>query len=514
MKRRFEMDTIVYREVNEANEEIAVITEQTIRDDASPFVTMTTQRDPYNMNSIGYEYYCVCSVPVKYSYVVEGKTEDVSFSFSSDTYSTRFTIPVIGLYISYLTTIRFTFEALDGSTSERIFMHSISPIVIGDVKPHIDIERLDETIAGSTIDNGWLMTSWGNAYDKNGDLRIAGVYEWGTTPLRTHRFYDENKYGADKLYFICGETLVGWYYTYRLYSTNLVGKVDKLFAMPSGYIAHHDACWNASGYYMYALTGIIENPTLEEMLEAHIAKINTTNNTVVWNRDYSRYFQNANVLANSDALDVHFNCLDYNDDLGLFVTCSRSTSTILGIRESDGEIVWTVDDPTYNDIVPEANLTVINPDNFIYANGPHTAGYTYNSKYDAYRGDNKFVITIYNNNSCLNEDGTPNMTPITSPQGDAAFAAEIDSEVLVYAIDLNARTVEMVDRFTFPGERSPFRANVFDNGDNFDVFHCDVFSFYTIDAENTVGIHAPAVEEVTSYRARIFTYDELRSLLW
>ena len=100
-----------------------------------------------------------------------------------------------------------------------------------------------------------------------------------------------------------------------------------------------------------------------------------------------------------------------------------------------------------------------------------------------------------------------------SPKDDDYYAAPVDSQAVILGIDLTARTVERLDTFAVTGERSELRGSVFQNGDNYDVFFCDAYDFFTLDTNNTIGVRALDIETVTSYRARIFSYDELRALI-
>nr|WP_259676212.1 hypothetical protein [Enterobacter hormaechei] len=166
--------------------------------------------------------------------------------------------------------------------------------------------------------------------------------------------------------------------------------------------------------------------------------------------------------------------------------------------------------PTLNSAL---NLSVVDADNFTYPNGEHAVFITKNSQYDAWRGDNKIVISLFNNNSCADEKGNELVRVIESPPV-AYTAAALDSLPTVLAVDLTARTVQRLDQFHIPGQRSELTSSVFDVGDdNFNVYFGAEQSFFVFDTNNNIGVSIYNIDSGLGYRGRIFSFDELRTLI-
>lgn len=455
--------------------------------------------NPYNQNLLSANINISSTVSLKFSYIVNGKTSDVDFTYSSEVFTTNPIIPVIGLYANTINEIDVVVEDISGNQETTTVYADTTGQDYGDVALNINIEILDETIAETSINNGWLMTSYFNGYDKNGDIRITGLYQWGTTPLKTHNGL-----------IIAGDNIFGYYYATTLYAINLLGKINKTINAPDGFGFHHDVTWGSTGN-IFVLATMLEDQTDSNKLESIVTKIDENTGEKIWSVDYSEQFYNSDVLANSDTNDVHINTIDYIEKLDQIIINSRSTCTIFAISPDNGEIIWMIDNPA-NEVLDESkNLTAIN--DFIYPNGEHAVFFTNNVKYNNYAGDNQLVLSIFNNNSCLNDDGSDNVRKMESSKDDDYYAAPVDSQAVILGIDLTTRTAERLDTFTVTGERSELRGSVFQNGDNYDVFFCDAYDFFTLDTNNTIGVRALDIETVTSYRARIFSYDELRSLI-
>lgn len=92
--------------------------------------------------------------------------------------------------------------------------------------------------------------------------------------------------------------------------------------------------------------------------------------------------------------------------------------------------------------------------------------------------------------------------------------AALDSLPTILAIDLTALTVQRLDQFRFPGQRSELTSSVFDTGnDYYTVYFGAEQSCFVFDTANNVGLSIYSIDAGLGYRGRIFTYDELRSLI-
>lgn len=155
----------------------------------------------------------------------------------------------------------------------------------------------------------------------------------------------------------------------------------------------------------------------------------------------------------------------------------------------------------------------MNADSFNYPNGEHAVFITQNSKYQAWRGENKFVLSLFNNNSCADESGNELVRIIESDPVSYTSAA-LDSLPTILAVDLTAATVEQLDQFSFPGQRSELTSSVFDVGnDYYNVYFGAEQSFFVFDTNNNIGLSIYNIDTGLGYRGRIFSYEELRSLI-
>lgn len=221
----------------------------------------------------------------------------------------------------------------------------------------------------------------------------------------------------------------------------------------------------------------------------------------------------ATVLDNTDTNDVHFNSLEYVKETNQLIVNSRSSCTIIGLNIDSGDPEWIIDNPDFPVLNSTLNLSVVNIDDFNYPNGEHAVFITQNSKYQAWRGENKFVLSLFNNNSCADESGNELVRIIESDPVSYTSAA-LDSLPTILAVDLTAATVEQLDQFSFPGQRSELTSSVFDVGnDYYNVYFGAEQSFFVFDTNNNIGLSIYNIDTGLGYRGRIFSYEELRSLI-
>jgi len=445
--------------------------------------------------------------PTKYSYTVIGKTSDVDFTYSTDVYSSSHQISVIGLYANTVTQVNLILESEDGQQEIVYFSFDTSSQDFSDVLTSVSFDITDEEMMNNTLGQGWLITCFMNGYDKNGDLRLCGPYPWLTNNMKTIDnlcFY--GNYSGEREH---------QYHTNIMYSGNLMGHIKTTFTAPDKYAFHHDITTDNKGnLYILGSLWADEPPegTPEERQEGIIYKYDINTGELLWQRDHSREFDGMMVLMNSPVSDIHYNSLEYIEDYNQIITSSRNSSAVIGFDAETGDLIWVLQDPSFP-VLPAKNIEIINSDGFVYPNGQHAVFLTYHEKYSSYWDEGKTVIVIFDNRSCAFEDGTPNMREIDSPVPDTYEAYPFDSRVYVMAIDLENYTAELLDTFSVSGERTEFAGVAFELNGYFQLTMSDIFKFFILDTNNNVGVACHELDTKQVYRSRIYTYDELRSLI-
>ncbi len=468
--------------------------------------TSTVIVNPYDKNKLSalikIDYY----QPVRFNYTVHGKSNNVDFYYANDRYAVNPEVTVVGLYANCANTVTLTLYTEQGEVQTSVFTISTEGQDYGDVALTLAINIDDRDMADNTLGQGWFVTSEWNGYDINGDLRITGLFPWMYGNLK---IIDNSLWSA-----LASETYDPDKHAFAptLYRFNLAGKVTQTLAAPAGYGFHHDLTTDGKGN-VWVLGSLLDGWSDQQKLECMLYRYDIASGTLLWQRDYTAEFMGATVLDNTDTNDVHFNSLEYIAETNQLMINSRSSCTIIGLNIDSGDPEWIIDNPAFPILNSALNLSVVDADNFTYPNGEHAVFITKNSQYDAWRGDNKIVISLFNNNSCADEKGNELVRVIESPPV-AYTAAALDSLPTVLAVDLTARTVQRLDQFHIPGQRSELTSSVFDVGDdNFNVYFGAEQSFFVFDTNNNIGVSIYNIDSGLGYRGRIFSFDELRTLI-
>lgn len=465
----------------------------------------TLTLNPYSQNKLCALVTLKTTENLSFSYTVQGKTSNTDFNYSTTDYLSDPEIIIAGLYANDNNTVILTLNFQSGETEDITLNISTVGQDYGDTALHLAVDIVDQNMANATLGHGWFVTSEWNGYDINGDLRITGLYPWMYGNLK---IIDNALWSA-----IASETYDPEKHAFapRLYKCNLAGKIEQTLAAPEGYGFHHDITADDAGN-IYVLGSVLDNGSDTNKFECVIFKYDMASGHLLWSRDYSSEFMHATVLDNTDTNDVHFNSLEYLPQTNQLMVNSRSSCTIVGLNSETGDLEWIIDNPEYPTLNDDINLTVIDPDNFKYTNGEHAVFLTQNSKYDNYRGENKFVISLFNNNSCADQNGNELVRLIES-EPVAYTEAELDSLPTIFAIDLQQRTVQRLDQFSFPGQRSELTSSVFETSDYYCVYFGAEQSFFVFDTDNAIGLSIYDIDSGLGYRGRIFSFDELRSLI-
>ncbi|MGL5699915.1 MAG: aryl-sulfate sulfotransferase [Kluyvera sp.] len=362
----------------------------------------------------------------------------------------------------------------------------------------------NEDIAKETLYQGWLVTCYYTAYDKNGDLRMAFANAWDNNNLKID---GSSIYPGFDIFNTSGET-----YAQTLKRMNLLGETRQTYLAPAKNGFHHDVTFGPDGH-MFCLITLLENQTAEQRQQAAIYKYNIANGEILWSRDYSAFFDNQDVCIDAQPNDIHFNSLEYSTQINQLILNNRSTSTIYGINHENGNIEWTIDNPAHSLVSESVNLRAIDTETFIYPNGEHTVFPTTNTKYAEYITENRLALTLFNNKAALFDDGSENNKKMEDPIPDVYDEAPFDSQRMVYGIDLTEKTVALLDVFDIAGQHSNITSEIHEIADCYSIMYGVDSNFFIIDTDNKVAVECYHVYPALTYRGRIFTYSELRNLI-
>jgi len=474
--------------------------------------------------------------PVFYSYTVLKRTTSstsVDFSYTSNEWITNFSqdiqIPVIGLYANYRNEVRVIFTDEGGAEvfNQIILISTENQTYRDSTIFHLNIDKTDPTQFTSVWGNSWLMTTFCDGYDQNGDLRCYYASPYRNQMLKTHNGY----------FYIGADEDIRWYGR-RFFKIDILGNVIVEFSLRDNdgnlYTNTHDLEWDSAGNLYMTGSDNPDRSTNTMRQDAWILKFNDQTGKMIWARNYTRSFDNTNILNNSGTNDVHLNSLSWipagTSNSEAIIVHTRSASLTFGISPDDGHILWTIDTGGYNASFPaDQTATSIDTAGIINReNGAHTVFVTNNSAFAAYTDPaaGKFVLSLFNNRSCVDSDGLPVYRPITEDATTTVYHTD-PVQVLFYAVDLGAQKATQIGvPLELPSspvtQISDFMGAVFDHGDYYTIYTNLARSFFISDA--TGNIVTTIYDVICTldgypefpgecYRARLFSGDELSSLI-
>lgn len=486
-------------------------------------------------NQLAAYIYFTSDTPVSYSYTVSKRTTSstsVDFTYTSDLIygvSQTIKIPVIGLYAQYANNVQVVFKDETGTEvfNQPFSISTVDQVYDKSVIFHLDIEQTDPVLFTSVWGNSWLMQSTGRGYDQNGDLRFNFVSAYHLQPLRIHNGYIYTGTDED----------MSWYGR-RFFKIDILGNVIFEFDMRDSdgnhYSNTHDLVWDSAGdVYMFGndIPNRITNTRGQDSL---VMKFNDQTGKMIWAKNYTSEYSGSQILNNSTPNDIHLNSLSWitsspNNEEAVIVH-SRSTSTTFGISIVDGSILWALDTGNFNPQFP-VNPDTIHIDNSgitHFENGAHTVCITNNSAFAEYIDPTvgKFVLSVFDNRSCLDADGNSVVRPINDNATTDAYSTP-PARILFYAVDMAAKTaLEIQAPIELPTtpivQWTDFMGNVFDHDDYFSIFTNHARSFFISDVN---GNMIASIYDVIAlpdgapqfpgegYRTRLFKDTELSELI-
>lgn len=460
--------------------------------------------NPYGQNNLSAYVGITTDQPVKYSYIVSGKTENTNYSHSTNEYEVSPLIPVIGLYNNYDNEVNVILEYEDGTIESEVINIPIYDETIED-EMNANVEIYNEVVANETIYSGWTFTSKGNAYDGNGDLRVSNLFPYrsGFVKIVNGNYYVpyiEESYDQNT------------YYVKKLYSIDLLGKInpDETIVLPKGYGAHHDLVYGEDGNY-YVLgskqsesvqSGNDDDQKDQDVLEGDIFIYDENYHLI----DQINFGENipGNAPVENDAIpyDVHLNSIDYyNDQL---ILSARNSSVIYCYDLRTKEINWVIgEDSSMYEEIQDKKLTPIG--NITYPRGQHSVKVT--KEID----EETIELTLFNNNAVAID-----ATGETKKQ----FIEEVpdynlmnnNSSIIQYQINTTDLTIIETLDFEINGY-SPYTSNVSIINDNFVIYLGYPGDLIITDEDGNEEVKMEMPYDITDYRGMIFDYETINSLL-
>lgn len=208
--------------------------------------------NPFNQNLLSANINIVSSSALKFSYIVEGKTHDTDFIYASEVFAINPIIPVIGLYPNANNLITIRLEDENGTQVTTTVYADTTAQEYGETPLSINFIIHDAEVAARTLNQGWLVTCYYTAYDKNGDLRMAFADAWDNNNLKSD---GSSVYPGLDIFATSGET-----YAQQLAQMNLLGDIRQRYQAPVGNGFHHDVTFDPDGnmFCLVTLLGFVE----------------------------------------------------------------------------------------------------------------------------------------------------------------------------------------------------------------------------------------------------------------
>lgn len=472
--------------------------------------------NPWGFNSLSAYIAFNYSESVSFEYVVRGKTENTDYTFVSEELSDQVLMPIVGLYYgSNEVDVKIKDKNNKVIETKNFNIDTTSQEIPEDfLKADVNISSDNST---ELLDNKIILSAAYSGYDMEGDLRCY------TNTSRTQYYHYDN----NSIYTVDDEKN-----PYYIYKSDIMGVIKTEYNFPKKLEAHHDFTTDDKGNF-YALATIDDE--LEGGYQEEGSSQNVETQCVYWNDktgklkgtfDMHSLFDENPIVASGVEFDpLHINAIEYNKQTNGLLMSSQAQSMLFELDADTFEINWIIDEP---EDVKEYKEKVLSPiGEMIYTSGQHSITLNTNPKYENYRGDNKFVISVFNNNVCKNEEGEEYKTDQKSgpfEKRDVCSYADdgkheySDSQILVYGIDLDKFTVETLDNFELP-YYSPIVSNVssFETNDRYyTVFEGKSSTpTYLILDENGDIIYEMAIPAIegrkNNYRGKEISFDRIET---
>lgn len=303
--------------------------------------------DPYNISPLTGLLMFETSEVKEYKVVIEGKTEDSFFEYTTDSLISHI-IPIYGLYPDFNNVV-LLYELVDEDTYDLVHTENVKTKKLPN---NIIFPSLLETTY-EYFGNDLMITMSNNTnmpvgYDINGHVRwyLNKELSWGPDQLENGNFIFGNR------------DLVDPYYSAELLEMDYLGKIYGRYNIPYGY--HHDVTELQNGNLIVATNDF--NGTVEDI----IIEIDRATGEIVKSIDMDDYLNMLNGTSEMWTLIdwFHLNSLYYDKFSDSLIISGKNQDIVLSIDYDTLQLNWIIGDPVNFDekIVEKYFFTPIGED--------------------------------------------------------------------------------------------------------------------------------------------------------
>ncbi len=473
----------------------------------SPFMVT----DLFNRNALSAYVAFPIEQQATYSYTVKGKDKNSDFTLEdTNSQSDTMVVPVIGLYADYQNDVEITVNYKDGK-SKKVKVQIETGSVDENIIPNLDIDTSysDIETATESLENGLIFTAMGNAYDINGEIRVA----LGQSDVQTANPINLN---ADGSYLQM--------YKYSVESIDFTGRTLATYEMTEGYKPHHDMM-SASNGYTYVLT----SPEVEyekgenNFNEGHLAIYKTGQSGLpIKDIDLNTAFIGNKVNDAGTNQDpgtdlMHLNSVDYYEPTNSIIVSSQTMNLLAAFDADTFKVQWTTADVNGQGKNASKSKMLEKLDSYVASNGQHNSHVTYNPAFDD--GDESTIeIQLFDNLYCVDEDGNSIFAKLDPSIGTRNECTSPDSKLLVYRVDTKNMTVDTIYESSIEGVRSSTQASWYTSPSYKynTISYTQIGTLYITDQDNNVIFTAANPEGTTpitysTYRGRVLSNEQIQA---
>lgn len=478
--------------------------------------------NPYGRSTLSAYVQIPTENAVKYEYTVQGKTDEVDFTYSYDEYQQNPIIPVAALYYDQDNTVNITLIDEDDSKTELEYTLTVTEEIAESNADGAEIEIKDQDAFDTVIAGNYFFDGSGNAYDQNGDLRFTALSHYRTTIQKAingkyYIGYPDENYLSDE------------YFSENFFEINFMGRInpDSVLSAPDGYGFHHDLAYDETTNTIYGLASTEKGDEAfsdEEYGESLIVYIDADTYKV------TDYFSVTDLIddsikvgAGTVAYDIHLNSVDVLEERNELMIHSRSGSMTFGLDIDTQEINWVLGNPEH--FPEDLQEIAIEPigDDMTFENGGHSVFEVKDvPEYEEYYADGKMVISMLDNNKIetddagniqyselnLEEENTTQEPPGTIPL-EGQEQDEIKSRVLTYAVDFENNTFELINAYDTIGY-SAYTSNTYVTPDKeHQVYYLGAGTMGITDLEGNSQVEITDLRG--GYRGVVYTPEQIKS---
>lgn len=478
-----------------------------------PFIRI----DPFERNSLS----AYVAVPINhkasYEYTVLGKDEYTDFTIESDkVQSDVLVIPIVGLYENYDNTIEVSVKYGNGEVEDfevSINTDELDESIVDKFEPDFSDSSRQEASDG--FEDGLLFTSTGNAYDVNGDIRVALGSEDNYTTANPINLNDDGSFLIDT--------------SDSVESIDLTGRILTEYEMEEGFEPHHDHISASNGYTYVLVSPEVEYVEGQENYnEGHLAVYKTgVSDLPVETIDLNQYFLGNKVNDKATNMPVgtdliHLNSIAYDEPTNTLILSSQSQNMLFGIDADNYSLQWTSRDEEGDNSDGEKRLDRLK--DFVPSSGQHNVQVTHNPMFDD-DNDETIELMIFSNGFCLNEEEKNDFTTLDDTVGvDSTCTSADTSQLLVYRVNPSEMTIETIFESSIEDYHSETQSGWTQSPDYKYNYICynEMGTFVIADEEMNIIYSAYNLVETAEdhdddpgyglYRARILTHNQINSI--